>query len=123
MKKSSFAIFGIFAAIFVLVIPFWAITKEGESGASPAKVAASDEEAKELFESSCGPCHTLERGGADGVVGPNLDDLLAISPPEASYDRVLGAIENGVEGRMPADILTGQQAEEVADFVSRVAGK
>jgi hypothetical protein len=34
----------------------------------------------------------------------------------------MNAIENGVAGRMPAGILSGPQAEEVAKFVSEVAG-
>jgi mono/diheme cytochrome c family protein len=123
MKKSSFVIFAVFAVVFVLVIPFWAISKEGGADASPNSVASSDEEAKALFAANCGPCHTLARGGTLGLVGPDLDDLLGQTPPDANYDRVLGAIESGVGGRMPADILSGQQAEEVADFVSRVAGQ
>jgi hypothetical protein len=36
---------------------------------------------------------------------------------------VLAAIENGVGGRMPKGILSGSQAETVADFVSQVAGQ
>ena len=77
---------------------------------------------------NCGACHTLAKAGTDGVVGPNLDDLLAPpSPtppdPETIKPRVLAAVNNGVGGRMPAGILTGEQAETVADFVSQVAGR
>jgi hypothetical protein len=36
---------------------------------------------------------------------------------------VLAAIDNGVGGRMPAGILSGEQAETVADFISQVAGR
>jgi mono/diheme cytochrome c family protein len=56
-------------------------------------------------------------------VGPNLDDLLGQGTPEANLTRVQNAIENGFEGRMPAGILQGEDAETVADFVSRVAGQ
>lgn len=62
------------------------------------------------------------------MVGPDLDELLAPpSPtppdPETIKPRVQAAIENGVGGRMPAGILSGEQAETVADFVSQVAGR
>jgi mono/diheme cytochrome c family protein len=123
MSKRTFVIFGIFAVLFGVLLPLWAISKEGSEGASPEKVAASDEDAKLLFQTNCGSCHTLARAGTDGIVGPNLDDLLGQGTPEANYTRVLNAIKNGVEGRMPAGILQGEDAKTVADFVSRVAGQ
>ena len=123
MSKRTFVIFGIFAVLFGVLLPLWAISKEGSEGASPEKVAASDEDAKLLFQTNCGSCHTLAGAGTDGIVGPNLDDLLGQGTPEANYTRVLNAIKNGVEGRMPAGILQGEDAKTVADFVSRVAGQ
>ncbi len=119
--------FGIFAAIFAIALPAWAISREGGEDASEASVSSELEEGKELFEINCGDCHTLAKAGTDGVVGPNLDELLA--PPSAPPDpatikpRVLNAIENGIEGRMPAGILSGDQADTVAEFVSQTAGR
>ena len=123
MSKKTFVLFAIFAVAFGLLLPYWAISKEGEESASPEKVAASDEEAKELFQTNCGACHTLARGGTDGIVGPDLDDLLGGGTPETNEQRVLTAIENGIQGRMPAGILEGEDAEIVANFVARVAGQ
>ena len=123
MSRKAFFIFGIAVVFFGLLLPYWAISKEGGESASPEKVAASDEAAKELFQTNCGACHTLARAGTDGIVGPNLDDLLGQGTPEANKQRVQTAIENGVEGRMPAGILQGANAEQVADFVARVAGQ
>ncbi len=123
MSKRTFVIFGIFAVAFGLLVPYWAISKEGGESASPEKVAASDQEAKELFQANCGACHTLSRAGTDGIVGPDLDDLLGQGTPEANEQRVANAIQNGIEGRMPAGILTGEDADLVADFVARVAGQ
>lgn len=123
MAKRSFLFFILFFAALAIAVPFWAISKEGDADASPEKVAASDEAAKELFATNCGSCHTLARAGTDGVVGPNLDDLLGDGTPEANKTRVENAIQMGVAGRMPAGILQGVQAEEVADFVARVAGQ
>ena len=123
MSKGTFVIFGFVAVLFGLLLPYWAISKEGEEAASPEKVAASDQEAKELFQTNCGACHTLARAGTDGIVGPNLDDLLGQGTPEANRQRVATAIENGIEGRMPAGILQGEDAKLVADFVARYAGQ
>ena len=128
MSKRTVVIFGIFAAIFGILLPVWAISKEGGESASPERVAASDQESKELFQQNCGSCHTLARAGTDGIVGPNLDDLLGQGTPEANITRVQNAIKNGFntdefQGYMPAGIVQGQDAEDVADFVSRVAGQ
>jgi mono/diheme cytochrome c family protein len=123
MSKKPFVLFAIFAALFVVAIPVWAINKEGSEDASPEKVAASDQNAKQLFQTNCGSCHTLARAGTDGIVGPDLDDLLGGGTPEANKQRVTNAIENGISGRMPAKILEGEDEQTVADFVSRVAGQ
>lgn len=122
MKKSGVAIF-LALCVVVAATVYFAISGEGTPGSTEVKVAASDEETRALFATNCGSCHTLARAGTDGVVGPNLDKLLGMGTPEGNYERVLGAIENGISGRMPAGILAGAQAEEVADFVSRTAGR
>ena len=123
MKKSGIAIFIVVALIFAVAIPYIAISGEGTPSSTEVKVASEDEEAKELFATNCGSCHTLAKAGTDGVVGPNLDKLLGMGTPEGNYERVLTAVENGISGRMPAGILAGAQAEEVSDFVSRNAGQ
>ena len=122
MKKSGVAIFIVFALI-VVGIAYIAIRDEGSESSAEVKVASSDEPAKELFRTNCGSCHTLARAGTDGVVGPNLDQLLGMGTPEANQERVRSAIENGINGRMPAGILAGAQADEVAEFVAREAGQ
>ncbi len=127
MKRSTFVLFGIVAVGCAILLPAWAISREGGESASPQNVPADQEEGKELFVTNCGSCHTLYKAGTDGVVGPNLDELLAPpSPtepdPTTIQPRVQNAIENGIAGRMPADILSGPQAEEVSEFVAEVAG-
>jgi len=120
--------FGLVVVLFAILIPAWAISREGGEEASPESVPSSLDEGKELFVTNCGACHTLAKAGTDGVVGPNLDELLAPpspTPPDPATikPRVLAAVNNGVAGRMPAGILSGEQAETVADFVSQVAGQ
>jgi mono/diheme cytochrome c family protein len=127
MKRSTFVIFGLVALLFAVLIPAWAISREGGDEASPESVPAELQEGKDLFVTNCGACHTLEKAGTDGIVGPELDEILAPpspSPPDPATikPRVLNANENGIEGRMPAGILSGEQATTVAEFVSRCAG-
>ena len=65
----------------------------------------------------CGGCHTLADAGTSGAVGPNLD---AVKP---SFDKVVTQVTNG-GGAMPAfkGTLTEQQIQDVAAYVSSVAG-
>jgi mono/diheme cytochrome c family protein len=128
LSKGTFVMFGIVAVLFGLLLPYWAISKEGGEEASPEKVAAADQEAKELFQANCGACHTLARAGTDGIIGPDLDDVLGQGTPESNRDRVLAAIEDGFDsegfqGYMPARIVQGEDAKLVADFVARYAGQ
>lgn len=124
MSKRPLVIFGIFAAICLVALPAWAITQKGGSEASNgSSVPASDEQGLQLFQINCGACHTLAAAGTDGMIGPNLDQLLATGPKSASTvkaneSRVLVAIENGVGGRMPKGILQTEQAKLVARFVA-----
>lgn len=127
MSNRPLIVFGIFAAICLIAIPFYAIAKEGDEGL--AKLASEDVEEKELFSNNCGTCHTLAAGGTDGVVGPNLDDLLVPTGGNSSeqfsglYQRVLNAVNCGIGGRMPRRILIGEEAKDVAAFVAAYAGQ
>ncbi|HEX2232710.1 MAG TPA: cytochrome c [Thermoleophilaceae bacterium] len=96
---------------------------EAEGGVGPLeqkKLTAEAEEGKQLFRQTCASCHNLDAVNARGVTGPDLDDV-----GEVSEDRVLNAIENGGtgSGRMPANLLSEGDAEAVALYVSRVAGR
>ena len=87
----------------------------GGGGGNAALVA----QGKQLFQQNCGTCHTLADAGTNGKIGPVLDDL----KPDKQV--VLGAIKNGGRGSgtMPANIVTGQDAQAVATYVSTVAGQ
>ena len=81
-------------------------------GSTPAYPAS----AKAKFASTCGACHTLANAGTKGNVGPNLDQL---KPSEAIVEHQIAV--GG--GPMPAKLLTGQDAKDVAAYVAAVAGK
>jgi mono/diheme cytochrome c family protein len=94
---------------------------EGGVGSLRTEEASQDlETGKELFIATCKSCHNLDAVQATGVTGPDLDELGAID-----RQRVLNAIENGGtgQGRMPAGLLQGQDAQDVAAYVARVAGQ
>jgi cbb3-type cytochrome c oxidase subunit III len=91
------------------------IAKNGDAGSG-----------KQLFVAKCGGCHALADAGTNGAVGPNLDDAFA-------YDRQQGYKDSTIEqvvrdqieiagGRMPANLYTGQNADDVAAYVASVAG-
>lgn len=129
MSRTPFIFFGVFAAICLIVLPFYALGKEGSEDTANAKVAAEDVEARDLFVNNCGACHTLAAAGTDGVVGPDLDELLVPSGTNAPggfdgiYQRVINAVECGRNGRMPAGILLGEEASDVSGFVAAYAGQ
>ena len=73
-----------------------------------------------VFAKNCATCHTLKASNAVGKVGPNLDVL---HPPKGL---ILDAIKNGRargQGQMPAGLVDGQDAQDVAAYVAAVAGR
>ena len=82
---------------------------------------------KQLFVAKCGSCHTLSHAGTQGIVGPNLDDAFR-------EDRIDGVNASSIKGLvsywirtpdsggvMPAGLLAGRQASDVAAYVGHVA--
>jgi mono/diheme cytochrome c family protein len=94
---------------------------EGGVGSLRSEEASERQEhGKEVFVATCKSCHNLDAVQARGVTGPDLDELGGVD-----RERVLNAIENGGtgQGRMPAGLLQGEDAEDVASYVARVAGQ
>lgn len=94
------------------------------------KLTAAERDGRALFADHCGVCHTLAAANAIGKVGPNLDTL---KPSESIVSRTIayGCLPNAStssdqsclgQGVMPADIVTGVDATDVAKFVAKVAG-
>jgi mono/diheme cytochrome c family protein len=110
--------------LFGVGLPALVLANNGEEKAKAApggvKLNAAQRNGRELFAQNCSQCHTLRAVNAVGKVGPNLDQL---RPPK---ELVLNAIEQGRargNGQMPAGLLAGQDAKDVADFVAAVAGR
>lgn len=96
------------------------------------RLTAAEKTGREIFGFRCAVCHTLAAANATGKVGPNLDNI------KPNQSLVLRTIQYGClqsppsptaptnclgEGTMPANVVQGRQAEEVAKFVAAVAGK
>lgn len=72
----------------------------------------------EVSEPACQLCHTLAAAGAEGEVGPNLDEM------KPDYDKVRLAVERGV-GNMPpfGETLTEEQIDAVSRYVADAVKK
>jgi mono/diheme cytochrome c family protein len=87
-----------------------------------------DRQGAELFEAHCSGCHTFSVAGTEGSAtdvgsreykdGPNFDQR------KETPEDVLYAIENGgfSSGPMPQQILTGEDAKKVAEFIAKYSG-
>ena len=94
--------------------------------ANVTNLTAGEKTGRQLFGERCANCHTLEAANAVAQVGPNLDDLLASQTDPAKRKAfVLDAIHNGRargNGNMAADLVEGQDADDVAAFVAKATG-
>ena len=99
----------------------------GACGTASIDVAEDDpmREGAVLFAERCSGCHTLDVAGAQGSAnralrnqGPNLDERTE------TVEDVLYAIRNGgFSGAiMPQNIVVGEEAEAIAEFVAEHAG-
>jgi uncharacterized cupredoxin-like copper-binding protein len=93
---------------------------------------------KEKFVAECGTCHTLARANSKGVVGPNLDEAFRRARQDGMPDSTFrGVVERQIlnpninrqvdpqTGKplplMPAKIVTGDDARDVAAYVAQSA--
>lgn len=102
----------------------------GACGEQGIEVAESDPnyEGAQIFQQRCSGCHSLDAAGAQGsasdpngreyVDGPDFDTR------EEDVDQVLYAIRNGgfSSGPMPQDIVVGEDAQKVAEFIAEHSG-
>ncbi len=103
-----------FAAMLLLLVISAVIPQK--SSADEVEMALGKLIFTERAEPQCALCHTLADAEAVGDVGPNLDEL----KPDA--DRVKTALINGIGPMAPNEILTAEEIEAVAIYVSTYAG-
>ena len=95
---------------------------------------------KQQFVAKCGSCHILARAGTKGVTGPNLDQAFARAREdgfgsttfEGIVHRQIGQparraqvdpVTDKVLPLMPANLVTGEDARDVAAYVADAAAK
>jgi mono/diheme cytochrome c family protein len=95
--------------------------------------SADPERGRVLFREKCGTCHTLAQAGTTAQVGPSLDAAFAAARAAGETgDTVEGVVKAQVEYprpstddpavSMPADLVTGQDLDDVAAYVGLYAG-
>jgi cbb3-type cytochrome c oxidase subunit III len=88
---------------------------------------------KTLFIAKCGGCHTLARAGTAGAQGPDLDDAFRQSREDGMGSTIQGVVKEQIalpssklypaDLNMPANLVEGMDAEDVAAYVSYAAAK
>lgn len=94
---------------------------------------ADPERGRTLFIQKCGTCHAMAQAGTTAQTGPNLDHAFAAAREEGNdSDTIEGVVKAQVEYprpsndnpavSMPAEIVTGQDLDDVAAYVGEWAG-
>jgi mono/diheme cytochrome c family protein len=122
-RRVAIVLFAISLLVLGFVVPAAVVRAEKNKDDIPeanvSDLTESEKHGRELFGMRCANCHTLKAANAIAEVGPNLD---TIRPNKAT---VLNAIENGKSagnGQMAGGLYTGEDAEDVANFVAKAVG-
>lgn len=115
------------------------VAAAGVGGCNLADSGTNLVNGKEQFVAKCASCHVLERAGATGVIGPNLDEAFQRARKdgfgESTFEGLVHAQilhpaknpqidpESRRQASMPANLVTGEDAEDVAAYVASAAGK
>jgi mono/diheme cytochrome c family protein len=95
--------------------------------------SADVDRGRSLFVQNCGNCHTMAQAGTSATIGPDLDDAFAAARSSGQNDATIeGIVKAQVENprpstdnpavSMPAEIVTGQDLEDVAAYIGEYAG-
>ncbi|WP_340238475.1 c-type cytochrome [Sulfitobacter pontiacus] len=89
----------------------------GSAAAADASLDAGRALFNETAQPQCALCHSLKDAGAEGEIGPNLDDF------KPTVEQVRAAVTSGI-GIMPgfAETLTDAEIETLSTYVAAVAG-
>jgi mono/diheme cytochrome c family protein len=94
---------------------------------------ADTENGRQLFIEKCGTCHALTEAGTQAEVAPDLDAAFVEARASGmDGDTIEGVVEAQIANPrftnpdnpayMPADLVTGEDATDVAAYVASVAG-
>jgi mono/diheme cytochrome c family protein len=121
-RKAVAGVVGLVVLLLGIVVPALVVANGEGADSAPGGVQlnAAAQSGREVFRERCATCHTLSASNAVGKVGPSLDQL---HPPKAL---TLDAIKNGRargQGQMPAALVDGEDAQNVAAYIEKVAGR
>jgi mono/diheme cytochrome c family protein len=97
------------------------------SGCGAVKPVKSGDpsQGKTLFLANCASCHTLANARSTGTVGPNLDDAFASDKEQGFKEQTMADVVRGQiaypEAPMPANLVQGSDADDVAVYVAKCA--
>ncbi len=114
----------------LLVLTALAVTGCGTEGLT--EETADPARGKEIFQQTCGGCHTLREAGTNGsnpvqnpASGPNLDDAFSAPRMEGfAEDTIREVVRQQIDypvPPMPEDLLDDPDADAVALYVALVA--
>lgn len=135
-RRTMFIGLTVICVVFGAAIPVWVIAsaeRSSKAGHADIKLTESERSGRLRFGELCSQCHVLSASKTVGRVGPNLDNVvgpLSGADAKQTFENkrkfVLDAIEQGRArgaGRMPARLVEGKEARDVAAYVARVAGR
>jgi hypothetical protein len=128
--------------VFALVAAAIALLAAGCGAVTHMTASEGDPEAGRVIfqkptladgQPGCGTCHVMEDAGTTGTLGPNLDDTFGLVREQGFDESTIRDVVRGqiaypetetAEGGpgMPANLVEGQDADDVADYVARCAG-
>ena len=121
------------AALSIVVLGAAAAVLAGCGTVGYTDATGDSQRGKQLFVNSCGSCHRLADAGTTGTIGPDLDNAFRRSREDGLGQSTIAQVVREQiaypivdppteQPGMPADIVTGQDAEDVATYVADVAG-
>jgi cytochrome c551/c552 len=118
------------AALAGLLVLGVAAALVGGCGGSSEPDADRLANGKQQF-AACGGCHALADAGTTATVGPNLDDAFRGAREQGFEDSTFEGIvrywiekpEQRTEPKMPPNLVTGQDADDLAFYIASVAGR
>ncbi|MCB0828481.1 MAG: c-type cytochrome [Solirubrobacterales bacterium] len=121
-----------------LVLAMLGLTAAAIAGcgtSDPAPISGDfNDRGRQLFTAKCGTCHKMAQAASTGTQGPDLDAAFAAAREVGMDEETIRSIvhnqvlhprppEEGFPGvNMPADIVTGNDLDDVAAYVARYAG-
>lgn len=123
MKRPNFKLLSFSAAILAVVV----------LSACDLQENADLDNGRQQFVENCGTCHILSEAATAGNLGPDLDAAFADARSKGfDQDTIEGVVTAQIgfpretdpdnPTYMPADLVTGQDADDVAAYVASVAG-